>query len=71
LTGPNGIITRVTSVFYFIRLQSGGFSFKFKGGGGKFFKNHVTLGNIVNGQKLLGTDLRKRYKKERSTVKLK
>jgi hypothetical protein len=41
------------------------------GGGGKFFKNHVTLGNIVNGQKLLGTDDRKRYKKERSTVKLK
>ena len=40
---------------------------------GKFFKNHVTLGIMVNGQKLLGTDDRKRsrYKNEKSTVKLK
>jgi hypothetical protein len=40
---------------------------------GKFFKNHVTLGIMVNSQKLLGTDDRKRsrYKNERSTVKLK
>jgi hypothetical protein len=71
LTGPNGIITRITtSVFYFIRLQSGGFSFIFKG---EIFKNHVTLGIMVNGQKLLGTDdqKRSRYKNERSTVKLK
>ena len=35
------------------------------------FLKTVTLGAMVYGQKLLGTDDRKRYQKERSTVKLK
>ena len=71
MTWPNGIITRITtSVFCSNRLQSGGFSFKFKG---EIFKKHVTLDNMVKGKKLLGTDdqKRSRYKNERSTVKLK